>query len=197
MDSPSKKRKTANVQLPPDLSDDQLIEEIITASPVYKKAIEMEAVVRPRFIGKGGLPTKQYQSFLQRVVERLADMNQHDRDAISQALMTWEEDALTGIMRITPEDPFYPTYSKLLQAVLGDKHSFIHPDGMIDLANSTIVLTLSEIRKGCTYGNSCRRHNPLHRSLMHAKPQVNGGKRKTFKRTTRKSKKLKRRTYRK
>lgn len=193
MNRVSRKRKTE--QHP----DDILLNRILSSKNVNQS---LQKELHDRFLNdKTGLPTEDYKSFLERIVNRLETMTNEERISITRTLMRWEENGLqygmTGIISIHPTDPFYLHYAQLLQAIFGDNHAFKRADRSIDLANSTIVLMISEMNRGCRYGNACKRQNPLHRELMHSRLQsannvklLQGGKRrvKTHKRKTHKRK---------
>ena len=162
------------------IHNDTIIDNIINASDVFPIANEYKTQLYYTFL-RGGLPTDAYKEFLVRVLERFNTFTPPQLQNISNCLMRFEEESLTGIMKIQPNEAVYSNYQSLLQAVFGDKFPFQNPDGSIDLANSTIVITISEIQKGCSYGQGCTRRNPLHRQLMH---HTAGGKRRTRKHKT-------------
>ena len=67
---------------------------------------------------------------------------------IRQTLMHWEEEALTGIIRVTRRERDALPYIDLIHRVWGSVPPFQHSDGSMDLANSTLVLTINELEKG-------------------------------------------------
>jgi hypothetical protein len=162
---------------------DMLIDDIIRSSnsDIHEKAARYVESEKKVLIGFGGLPTDTYKRLLTRIVERFEDFNATQLRMISQLLFTWEESALTGIMKVYPDEEIYSTYRSLLQAVFGDPIPFLNSDKSIDLANSTIVHTIQEIEKSCSFGASCTRANPLHKHYMHEMTKV-GGRRRTIKR---------------
>jgi len=173
--SPKTVKKPYSLQNKGDAKNDNeydlIINEFINLN--NDDAIRMKALKYKRekyeiFIQQySGLPTKFYEKLLIRILERFREFTREQLQRISAWLTSWEEAALTGIMKVKPTDAIYDEYAAILQAVSGDPIPFRNPNGELDLANSTIVLTINEIMKPCPYGNGCRRANPLHKKWRH------------------------------
>jgi hypothetical protein len=150
---------------------DLIINEFINLNnddAVRMKALKYKREKYDIFIQQySGLPTKFYEKLLIRILERFRAFTREQLQRISAWLTSWEEATLTGIMKVKPTDAIYDEYAAILQAVSGDPIPFRNPNGELDLANSTIVLTINEIMKPCPYGNGCRRANPLHKKWRH------------------------------
>jgi len=171
---------------------DEIIDDIIRSNDVddvRNKAMRYKDQLYGTFL-RVGLPTSEYKGMLVRILERMNECNHDQLRMIRLFLFNWEEESLTGIMKVMPNESIYPKYKAILQAVFGNNHPFSNKDGSLDLANSTIVITISEIEKGCSYGMGCTRANPLHKSFMHS---IAGGRRKVIQKKkqnkTRKAKK--------
>jgi hypothetical protein len=179
----TKNRETRKPYNRPATDVDAIIDDIIRSTntdDVLNKATRYRSQLYNTFL-RVGIPTDAYKGFLTRILERFREFTAPQLHLIHLFLFRWEEDSLTGIMKVRPEDSIYASYKAMLQAVFGNQYPFSNKDGMLDLANSTIVLTISEIEKGCGYGAGCTRMNPLHKSLMHK-----SGGRRTRPRKTRK-----------
>ena len=172
---------------------DAIIDDIIAsvdAADVREKALDYKTRYY-RILLNSGMPTKSYKELLVRIIDRFLSFTPEQLQHISTWLFFWEEESLTGIMKVENGEIIYPKYENLLRAVFGDPLPFSRPDGSIDLANSTIVLTISEISKPCQYGSECKRKNPIHQRLFHT---ATGGKRSST-RSKKRSKKRARKTH--
>uniref|UniRef100_A0A6C0DCP9 Uncharacterized protein n=1 Tax=viral metagenome TaxID=1070528 RepID=A0A6C0DCP9_9ZZZZ len=189
---------------PPYVFDyDAIINSIIDLKnddAVRAKALEYRREQYETFV-RGGLPTKIYEKLLIRILERFREFTREQLQRISTWLFSWEEESLTGIMKVKSTDAIYGDYAAILQAVFGDPIPFRNQNGELDLANSTIVLTINEIMKPCPYGNGCRRANPLHKKWRHplanvpasaASANAQGGLRRRTQRKRNKQRKNKR-----
>lgn len=189
------------------LDYDEIINSIIELEnddEVRKKALKYKREKYETFI-HGGLPEEPYEKLLIRILERFTTFTREQLQRISLWLTIWEENALTGIMKVMPTDAIYKEYDHILQAVFGDPIPYKYPNRVLDLANSTIVLTINEIMKPCQYGDQCTRKNPLHKKWRHsqanapaaasvAAANAQGGKRRTISNRKQKKRKVSKRT---
>ena len=151
---------------------EELVHHIISSEDIEKTSEEWTKKIHPLFI-TDRLPNGTYKEFLWFITNHLHKYNANERHNIYLFLMRCEEGAyyfpVTGIMRIYPDDPIYNKYDAILSAVY-DKNNpcpFKNADKSVDLCNSTIIMLLTKIQKGCAYGNKCKRDNWLHKKLFH------------------------------
>jgi len=202
-----KGRTPTPVKKPYELDYDSMIDSIIhltSEDEIRAKALTYKRESYDTFV-HGGIPTKQYRKLLIRILERFETFTRIELHRISVWLFSWEEESLTGIIKIKPTDPIYEKYTLILRAIFGDPIPFQNQNGELDLANSTIVIAISEIEKPCPYGKDCRRVNPLHKQWRHPQtnvpqanvPQANaqGGKRRKTLRKRKQSKRTQSRTH--
>ena len=153
-----------------------------------------------------GLPTKEYKIFLSQVVLRLNTFTHDQLNRIQLFFFSWDANhALTGIFKlpVDPSDPNYldtdpQTYEvfhnlmhSVLPSIIKGRIMFEDEHHTIDLANSSITLTIQMWLKGCPFGNKCYRMktNPLHLQYMHPRASAQGGRKRTT--SNRKQKKRK------
>ena len=162
------------VKKPYELDYDEIINSIIDLKKddaVREKALKYRREQYETFV-RGGIPTKIYKKLLIRILERFTTFTRKQLQRISIWLFLWEEESLTGIMKVMPTDAIYGSYVEILKAIFGDPIPFQNQNGDLDLANSTIVLAINESMKPCPYGNRCyRKDNLLHVKWRH--PQAN------------------------
>jgi hypothetical protein len=161
------------VKKPYELDYDEIINSIIdlkSDDAVRAKALKYKREKYDTFIQQySGLPTKMYKKLLIRILERFTTFTREQLKRISVWLFLWEEESLTGIMKVMPTDAIYGSYVEILKAIFGDPIPFQNQNGDLDLANSTIVLAINESMKPCPYGNHCYRivKNKLHAKWRH------------------------------
>ena len=162
------------VKKPYELDCDAIIDSIIDLKnddAVRAKALKYKREKYETFLN-GGIPTKIYKKLLIRILERFTTFTREQLQRISIWLFLWEEESLTGIMKVMQKDAIYGPYVEILKAIFGDPIPFQNQNGDLDLANSTIVLAINESMKPCPYGNGCYlKENLLHVKWRH--PQAN------------------------